>query len=1620
MKKISLVVLSFSFFFNVFSQTIDVAKTKEIVSTYSKQLGLSENDIKNYIVSSSYKSDGIQYIYLLQSYKGLPVRNQMKVISIRDNALLSISGSFIVELEKLVSTQSTTASLKASDAVNAAFASEKLPVLNVGLNRQTDNHKFDFGQPLNVTEKVTGELMWLPIDSAGKIRSVQLIWTVVVAPKGTADIWQIFVNATNGKILGKQNFTVSENFVNNKNNVEKTLVQNKIENQTKNLLGKFDGIFSPTSTTALAGASYLVIPYPAESPIHPGGTAALRTNPWTAAVGNASTLGWHSDGVTDYTITRGNNAWATEDRAATDFNLGLPATSTTSPNPLTFNFPPNYSINPTNATGFQQFAITNLFYWNNILHDISYQYGFTEPAGNFQKNNLGRGGSGDDDVIALAQSGTGTNNANFSTPVDGGRPRMRMYLFDAEGANLKCQVNSPSTFVGNYFIAESGFSTANKLQNIGLVTAQVAWFDDATGTAHVACGTSATSIVGKIALINRGTCTYVTKVLAAQAAGAVGVIMINNVAGAPVIMGGTDNTITIPAVMLSQADGALFAAQLANNLNVTLSGTYLDSDLDNGIVAHEYGHGISTRLTGGPNNSSCLGSNAPANNYCGNTRENGSEGWSDYYALMVTTNWATTQLTDGAISRTIGTYANDGTLTGAGFRIKPYSTDLSINNETYANVGDATYCGGIHNIGEVWCTAIWEMTWGIIQQENFINPNLYDYSPTGNGGNIIAMKLVTEGLKLQPCSPGFVDQRDAILAADRSLYAGRHACTIWTAFAKRGLGYGANQGSSNSVNDQTPSSALPPAPTIGTQPLDASVAVGSNATFTANAGTDINLIYNWQVSTDGGTTWNNITPATITPTLTLTAVTSGMNGYKYRAQIFIGCAITTTTVVTLTILPVITSFTPASGAPGTLVTITGTNLNGLSAFTIGGVSGIVVSNTGATLVGMVMPGAATGTVAVTTPAGSATSAGTFTVQNTPFPIAQQGTKLAASNPLLTPGQGWSVALSADGKTALVGGYYDNNGAGATWVYTRTGNTWAQQQKLIGTGAGVNAWQGFSVALSADGNTAIVGGVIDNSAWVFTRSGGTWAQQGPKLVGSDRVGNAWFGKSVSLSADGNTAIVGGYWDNANTGAAWVFIRSGSTWAQQGTKLVGIGAVGAAGQGHSVSLSADGNIAAIGGAYDDTNKGATWIFTRSGNTWVQKKLVVLGVGATKQGQSVSLSADATTLMIGGVNATSNVSNAWVYTRSGSTWTQQGTTIAGSDAVGTAANGTNVTLSADGNTAMMGSVSDNGNRGAAWVFTRSGNAYTQKGKKLVALGTVGTTLYMGRSVALSADGTNMLVGADGDDTNKGATWSYAIGVTYDGNGNTGGTVPASQLETIGSSVTLATNSGALVKTGNTFAGWNTLANGTGTSYTEAEVITFNGSLPLYAQWTVGTLPVNFISITASRKTTNVQVNFKVGNEINIHHYEVERSVDGTNYSRVGNVAAAGITDYSFLDVNAPTTNLFYRVKSVENAGEGKYSAVAKLSAEKTTPGYEVAPNPIVGSEINVQFKNQLAGKYQLKLFNNAGQQKQRTEVIHVGGNGTQTIQIPSGLARGAYQLEISSAGKTSSTVSIFINNK
>ncbi|MBW8050033.1 MAG: hypothetical protein FVQ77_06780 [Cytophagales bacterium] len=463
--------------------------------------------------------------------------------------------------------------------------------------------------------------------------------------------------------------------------------------------------------------------------------------------------------------------------------------------------------------------------------------------------------------------------------------------------------------------------------------------------------------------------------------------------------------------------------------------------------------------------------------------------------------------------------------------------------------------------------------------------------------------------------------------------------------------------------------------------------------------------------------------------------------------------------------PTISSFTPSTGAVGTLVTITGTNLSSPTAFTIGGDTGIVVSSTADTLVGLVMPGSVTGAVSVTTAGGTAISVTDFTVTPTPYPGSQQGSKLVGTGAVGVASQGLSVSISSDGNTAIVGGYADNSTAGAAWVYTRTGGVWAQQgSKLFGTGAVGAARQGYSVSISSDGNTAIVGGYNDSTgagaAWVYTRSGGVWAQQGSKLVGTGAVGAAQQGRSVSISSDGNTAIVGGHYDSSITGAAWVYTRSGSVWTQQGSKLVGSGSLSATVyQGFSVSISSDGNTAIVGGPEDNFSAGAAWVYTRSGGVWTQQggKLDAT-LGIARHGYSVSISSDGNTAIVGGYADNSSAGAAWVYTRTGVVWTQQGSKLVGTGAVGAAWQGFSVSISSDGNTAIVGGYNDNTGVGAVWVYTRFSGVWTQQGSKLVGTGAVGAA-QQGFSVSISSDGNTAIVGGTDDNSWAGAAWVYTV---------------------------------------------------------------------------------------------------------------------------------------------------------------------------------------------------------------------------------------------------------------------
>ena len=391
----------------------------------------------------------------------------------------------------------------------------------------------------------------------------------------------------------------------------------------------------------------------------------------------------------------------------------------------------------------------------------------------------------------------------------------------------------------------------------------------------------------------------------------------------------------------------------------------------------------------------------------------------------------------------------------------------------------------------------------------------------------------------------------------------------------------------------------------------------------------------------------------------------------------------------------------------------------------------------------------------------------FSSQNALAQWTQQGPKLVGTGVAGFAAQGRSVALSSNGSTAIVGGPQDNGNAGAAWVFTRnTSGVWTQQgPKLVGTGTTEPAAQGTSVALSSNGSTAIVGGPYDGggvgAAWVFTRNAsGVWTQQA-KLVGTGG-GGGWQDYSVSLSSNGDTALIGGPQDNAGAGAAWVFTRdAGGVWAQDGPKLVGTGATGVAGQGTSVALSPDATTVIVGGPQDNGNAGAAWVFTPGATFWTQQgpKLVGAGMsGFAQQGSSVSLSSNGNTAIVGGPWDRGRAGTAWVFRRSRAIWSQQPGRLVGTGAIGDSAQGTSLSLSSDGNTAIVGARVDNDGIGAAWIFAVS----TGLGVKLVGSGMTGIA-NQGWSVALSSDGNTAIVGGpednggDGSHGGVGAAWVF-----------------------------------------------------------------------------------------------------------------------------------------------------------------------------------------------------------------------------------------------------------------------
>lgn len=364
--------------------------------------------------------------------------------------------------------------------------------------------------------------------------------------------------------------------------------------------------------------------------------------------------------------------------------------------------------------------------------------------------------------------------------------------------------------------------------------------------------------------------------------------------------------------------------------------------------------------------------------------------------------------------------------------------------------------------------------------------------------------------------------------------------------------------------------------------------------------------------------------------------------------------------------------------------------------------------------------------------------------------------------------GWSVAV--DGDTAVIGAHRDDDAfgqSGSVYVFTRSGGTWTQQAKLNATDGAGNDFFGISVAI--DGDTIVIGahhdddkGISSGSVYVFTRSGTTWTQQA-KLNATDGAASDQFG--VAVSVDGDTAVIGAWGDDYNavsySGSAYVFTRNGTTWTQQ-AKLNANENAGSSGYFGS-SVSVDGNTAVIG-AWSDGVSGSAYVFTRSGSIWTQQ--VKLNANDSAQfdryGYSVSVNGDTAVIgAYGDDDAGSYSGSAYVFTRNGTTWMQQ-TKLKAND--GDVIDEFGVSVSVDGDTIVIGAQQDNDkgtDSGSAYVFTRSGATWTQQTKLNANDGAAEDNF--GHSV--SVDGDTVVIGSAYDDDkgiSSGSAYVYSLNST------------------------------------------------------------------------------------------------------------------------------------------------------------------------------------------------------------------------------------------------------------------
>lgn len=749
-------------------------KIQSYLNSHLSELNLTQQDISDWDIKSNTTSNStkITNYHIQQKCNGIAIFNALSNVWVKNNEVIHISNRFIKNAQQ--KTNTTLSQLSVLEALTSAKNQLQInSTHDFRIVQAINNHTYIISNEPKA-EPIKAQLVYQKLND-----QLVLAWDFFIDVPQQNHMWSVRINANNGQIIDQNDLIISCNF-------------GEIDHQkcSEFHFNKIGFKQNATSLVDTQSGSYRVLPFTTESPNH--GPRELIVNPHNAT---ASPFGWHdTNGVTgaEFTITRGNNVHAFEDLDDDDDpSLGL---SPDGGPTLTFDYP--YLGTNTPAIEYLDAATTNLFYMNNIMHDVFYQYGFDEENGNFQMTNYGDSGQGDDYVLAQSQDGGGINNANFATPPDGGNGRMQMYLWTREaGANL-ITINSPVAAAGNYTAFDNGFVFGHINLPIAPATldADLVLVDDGEGDTADGCSPflNSAEVNGKIAVIRRGICTTVDKVLLAQDAGAVAVIITNNTPGNFFLGGFGNELITIPVISVKKDVGDYLISQIElATLNASLSEPFsdfinVDGDFDNLVIAHEFGHGISNRLTGGPDTTFCLFN-----------QEQMGEGWSDWFGLMLQMKAGE----NGSERRGIGTFAINQPTDDDGIRVYPYSTDMSINPMTFGTTNTAIRP---HGVGSVWATMLWDLSWAYVDKYGF-DPDVYN----GNGGNNKVLQLVIDGLKLQPCEPSFVDGRDALIAADQATTGGQDFCMIWEVFARRGLGANASSGNNDDSTDQTEDFTVP-------------------------------------------------------------------------------------------------------------------------------------------------------------------------------------------------------------------------------------------------------------------------------------------------------------------------------------------------------------------------------------------------------------------------------------------------------------------------------------------------------------------------------------------------------------------------------------------------------------------------------------------------------------------------------------------------------------------------------------------------------------------------------------------------------------------------------------------